>query len=33
MTPADNPQRAVFEIDRGLPEHAILMSDIGVHHN
>ena len=28
-----NPQRAAFEIDRGLPEDAILVSDIGVHHN
>jgi acetolactate synthase-1/2/3 large subunit len=28
-----NPQRAAFEIDRGLPEDTILVSDIGVHHN
>jgi acetolactate synthase I/II/III large subunit len=28
-----NPQRAAIEIDRGLPEDAILVSDIGVHHN
>ncbi|HZD91342.1 MAG TPA: thiamine pyrophosphate-binding protein, partial [Pseudolabrys sp.] len=28
-----NPQRAAAEIDRGLPEDAILVSDIGVHHN
>ena len=28
-----NPQRAAFEIGRGLPEDAILVSDIGVHHN
>jgi acetolactate synthase I/II/III large subunit len=28
-----NPQRAALEIDRGLPEDAILVSDIGVHHN
>ncbi|HEY1983399.1 MAG TPA: thiamine pyrophosphate-binding protein [Xanthobacteraceae bacterium] len=28
-----NPQRAAFEIDRGLPEDAIMVSDIGVHHN
>jgi acetolactate synthase I/II/III large subunit len=28
-----NPQRAAFEINRGLPEDAILVSDIGVHHN
>jgi acetolactate synthase-1/2/3 large subunit len=28
-----NPQRAAFEIDRALPEDAILVSDIGVHHN
>ena len=28
-----NPQRAALEIDRGLPENAILVSDIGVHHN
>ena len=28
-----NPQRAAFEIDRGLPADAILVSDIGVHHN
>src|SRR5215510_12714762 len=28
-----NPQRAAFEIDRGLPKDAILVSDIGVHHN
>ncbi len=27
------PQRAVQEIDRVLPEDAILVSDIGVHHN
>jgi acetolactate synthase I/II/III large subunit len=28
-----NPQRAAFEIDRALPDDAILVSDIGVHHN
>jgi acetolactate synthase-1/2/3 large subunit len=28
-----NPQRAAVEIARGLPEDAILVSDIGVHHN
>jgi acetolactate synthase-1/2/3 large subunit len=28
-----NPQRAAAEIDRVLPEDAILVSDIGVHHN
>ena len=28
-----NPQRAAIEIGRGLPEDAILVSDIGVHHN
>ena len=28
-----NPQRAAIEIDKGLPEDAILVSDIGVHHN
>lgn len=28
-----NPQRAAYEIDRTLPEDAILVSDIGVHHN
>ena len=28
-----NPQRAAVEIDKGLPEDAILVSDIGVHHN
>jgi acetolactate synthase-1/2/3 large subunit len=28
-----NPQRAAFEINRALPEDAILVSDIGVHHN
>ncbi len=28
-----NPQRAALEIDRGLPADAILVSDIGVHHN
>jgi len=28
-----HPQRAAFEIDRALPEDAILVSDIGVHHN
>src|SRR5262249_19766502 len=28
-----NPQRAAVEIDRGLPEDTILVSDIGVHHN
>ncbi len=28
-----NPQRAAAEIDKGLPEDAILVSDIGVHHN
>jgi acetolactate synthase-1/2/3 large subunit len=28
-----NPQRAAHEIDRALPSEAILVSDIGVHHN
>jgi acetolactate synthase-1/2/3 large subunit len=28
-----NPQRAAIEIGRGLPKDAILVSDIGVHHN
>src|SRR6202140_4456817 len=28
-----NPQRAALEIDKALPEGAILVSDIGVHHN
>jgi acetolactate synthase-1/2/3 large subunit len=28
-----NPQRATLEIDKALPEDAILVSDIGVHHN
>ena len=28
-----NPQRAAIEIDKALPENAILVSDIGVHHN
>jgi acetolactate synthase I/II/III large subunit len=28
-----NPQRAAIEIDKGLPEDAIMVSDIGVHHN
>ena len=28
-----NPQRAAAEIHKGLPEDAILVSDIGVHHN
>ena len=28
-----NPQRAAFEIGKALPENAILVSDIGVHHN
>jgi acetolactate synthase-1/2/3 large subunit len=28
-----NPQRAAHEIDRALPADAILVSDIGVHHN
>lgn len=28
-----NPQRAAAEIDKALPENAILVSDIGVHHN
>ncbi|MDH5535075.1 MAG: thiamine pyrophosphate-binding protein, partial [Betaproteobacteria bacterium] len=28
-----NPQRAAHEIDRVLPEDAIMVSDIGVHHN
>jgi acetolactate synthase-1/2/3 large subunit len=28
-----NPQRAAYEIDRALPEEAIIVSDIGVHHN
>jgi acetolactate synthase-1/2/3 large subunit len=28
-----NPQRTAYEIDRALPDDAILVSDIGVHHN
>ena len=28
-----NPQRAAHEINKALPEEAILVSDIGVHHN
>jgi acetolactate synthase-1/2/3 large subunit len=28
-----HPQRAAHEIDRALPEYAIVVSDIGVHHN
>ena len=28
-----NPQRAAHEIDRALPQDAILVSDIGIHHN
>jgi len=32
LTPI-NPQRAAIEIDKALPEDAILVSDIGVHHN
>lgn len=28
-----NPQRAASEIDKALPEDAIMVSDIGVHHN
>ncbi|WP_028346847.1 thiamine pyrophosphate-binding protein [Bradyrhizobium murdochi] len=28
-----NPQRAALEIDKALPEDAVLVSDIGVHHN
>ena len=28
-----NPQRAAYEIDRCLPDDAILVSDIGIHHN
>ncbi|MGH8734761.1 MAG: thiamine pyrophosphate-binding protein, partial [Burkholderiales bacterium] len=28
-----HPQRAALEIDKALPEDAILVSDIGVHHN
>ena len=28
-----HPQRAAYEIDKALPEDAILVSDIGVHHN
>jgi acetolactate synthase-1/2/3 large subunit len=28
-----HPQRAAYEIDRALPEDAILVSDIGIHHN
>jgi acetolactate synthase-1/2/3 large subunit len=27
------PQRAAYEIDKALPEDAILVSDIGIHHN
>ena len=34
MTPRPiHPQRAAHEIDKALPEDAILVSDIGVHHN
>src|SRR6202521_4735692 len=32
-TPPINPPRAAAEIDKALPENAILVSDIGVHHN
>src|SRR3989440_4138978 len=32
-TTPDNPQRAALEIDKALPEDAILVSDIGVHPN
>jgi acetolactate synthase-1/2/3 large subunit len=28
-----NPQRAAYEIDKSLPSDAILVSDIGIHHN
>src|SRR5262249_17385576 len=28
-----NPQRAAHEIDRALPDDAIMVSDIGIHHN
>ena len=28
-----HPQRAAHEIDKALPENAILVSDIGIHHN
>jgi acetolactate synthase I/II/III large subunit len=28
-----NPQRAAYEIDKALPADAILVSDIGIHHN
>jgi acetolactate synthase-1/2/3 large subunit len=28
-----NPQRAAHEIDKSLPDDAILVSDIGIHHN
>ncbi len=28
-----NPQRAAHEIDKALPQDAILVSDIGIHHN
>jgi acetolactate synthase-1/2/3 large subunit len=28
-----NPQRAAYEIDKALPDDAILVSDIGIHHN
>jgi len=28
-----NPQRAAYEIDKALPQDAILVSDIGIHHN
>jgi acetolactate synthase-1/2/3 large subunit len=28
-----HPQRAAYEVDRVLPEDAILVSDIGIHHN
>ena len=32
-TTSIDPQRAAIEIDKALPEDAILVSDIGVHHN
>ena len=28
-----HPQRAAYEIDKALPDDAILISDVGVHHN
>ncbi len=28
-----HPQRAAYEIDRAMPDDAILVSDIGIHHN